>query len=342
MMGEILGYLQESLESSEIPPEPADAPGRALYERLQIADLAGQLSVRVNDLRKNVVSAKDELGFLRGLASIVGETRMHRYQQVLQENSRTMLRMHETHQRVASLLEVLALMMSGIIAFAILDRITGQWSVMDAPWMKDFAEPMITNSPILWFFFNMVFWGAVAYGLYRLLVFWEFQYNGQLQLRIRIMKRYRPDRFNTFLESKPTAMEQRDAEHANTSVRISWDEPDFKAFGGSPPRILLEYDAETEFIHYITILYNRRAAKRDLQLESIEIRNRIAADLKDAGVFEDAEYSFREEPRVIFDEDDELGIGKDAEMAGFGGIGEAEADLAKPVAAAGAGGPGGK
>jgi len=34
LLGEILGYLVEALEASEIPPEPANGAGRALYDRL--------------------------------------------------------------------------------------------------------------------------------------------------------------------------------------------------------------------------------------------------------------------------------------------------------------------
>jgi WD repeat-containing protein 35 len=62
MLGEMLGYLAESLESCEIPPEPADASGRALYARLQIADFAGQLSMRVLDLKKTMEGVRLELG----------------------------------------------------------------------------------------------------------------------------------------------------------------------------------------------------------------------------------------------------------------------------------------
>jgi hypothetical protein len=57
-----LGYLSESLETCEIAPEPADQSGRALFERLQILDLAEQLSRRVLDLKKNLAGALHELG----------------------------------------------------------------------------------------------------------------------------------------------------------------------------------------------------------------------------------------------------------------------------------------
>ena len=56
-----LGYLSESLETCEIAPEPADQNGRALFERLQILDLAEQLSRRVLDLKKNLGGAQQEL-----------------------------------------------------------------------------------------------------------------------------------------------------------------------------------------------------------------------------------------------------------------------------------------
>ncbi len=59
--GQCLGYLSESLETCEIAPEPADQNGRALFERLQILDLAEQLSRRVLDLKKNLNGAQHEL-----------------------------------------------------------------------------------------------------------------------------------------------------------------------------------------------------------------------------------------------------------------------------------------
>lgn len=52
MATEVLGYLVESLETCEIPPVPTDPAAKALYNRLQIADVAAQLSLRVLDLKK--------------------------------------------------------------------------------------------------------------------------------------------------------------------------------------------------------------------------------------------------------------------------------------------------
>ncbi|RYG56134.1 hypothetical protein EON66_03645 [archaeon] len=61
MMGEVLGYLVESLETCEIPPQPKDPAALALFQKLQVSDLAAQLSLRVLDLKKLVDGTRLEL-----------------------------------------------------------------------------------------------------------------------------------------------------------------------------------------------------------------------------------------------------------------------------------------
>jgi hypothetical protein len=148
MLGEILGYMAESLESCEIPPEPADVSGRALYSRLQIADLAGQLSMRVLDLKKTMEGVRQELAHLRHLANIVFETRQFRVHEGVQNNTRQLIVLNETNERMAATLRMLLLIFAGVLAFEILDRITGNWTVMDAEWFEDFANPMIRKFPV--------------------------------------------------------------------------------------------------------------------------------------------------------------------------------------------------
>lgn len=149
MLGEILGYMAESLESCEIPPEPADVSGRALYARLQIADLAGQLSMRVLDLKKTMEGVRQELAHLRHLAGIVFETRQYKIHESVQHNTRQLIMLNETNERMSATMRMLLLIFAGILAFEILDRITGNtWTVMDTDWFEDFANPMIRRYPV--------------------------------------------------------------------------------------------------------------------------------------------------------------------------------------------------
>ena len=53
--------------------------------------------------------------------------------------------------------------------------------------------------------------------------------------------------------------------------------------------------------------------------------------MREAGVFEDPDFSFREDPRIIQDDDD---MGGGFELDLVAGAGEPEIDLARPEAAA--------
>jgi hypothetical protein len=72
------------------------------------------------------------------------------------QNTRQLMHLQTLSEKSASSLEILQYIFAGLLAFSVLDRITGEWSVMDQTWMKDFADPMISETPILWFLFNLV------------------------------------------------------------------------------------------------------------------------------------------------------------------------------------------
>ena len=73
---------------------------------------------------------------------------MYHLSGVVEAHTRTLVDLNETHERSAGSLRIIMLMMSGVLAFSVLDRITGQWSVMGSTWFTDFSKPMIQDSPV--------------------------------------------------------------------------------------------------------------------------------------------------------------------------------------------------
>lgn len=305
LLHEVLGYLQESLDACEIPPEPLDAPGKALYERLQIADLAGQLSMRILDLKKNMDGASSELEFLRMLANNVADSQRADLAAKLEANSRKMMLMHSTHEKSSSTLEIIQYIMAAMLAWALLDRLTGPgWQVLDQEALKDFAQPMIQNTPMVWFLMNIAFWGISAYVVQRILSQMQFTSMGKLTISVKIMQQVSMSRFNAYLATKLTALEAREFMERNSIVHVSWTEADREAWGGYAPYIQLEYDAETAFLHHITIHYNRRDAVKSLALTPPELRNKLCDEMLDSQIFSDPTYTFREE---LPEDDEEYG-----------------------------------
>jgi WD repeat-containing protein 35 len=314
LMTEILGYLSEALEACEIPPEPLDVAGRALYDRLQIADLAGQLSMRVLDLKKNMDGASAELVFLRSLAGIVAENQSSQLVENLQTNTRQLMILHETNEKTSATVEILQYLGSAMFAFALIDRLIGPgWSVSESEyvfaryqdpevWDKDlvsgqwqsFINAMIVGAPTMWFWISLAVWAAVLYGTNRMLQQMKFVSLGKMTVRVRIMQKLDIERFNSYIQTKVTALEERDFQENNSIIRVSWEEADREAWGGSSPYVVLEYDAETQFLHNIALNYNRRDAIKNLALSAPELRNKLCDEMLDAQVFTDPNFSFRE------------------------------------------------
>jgi WD repeat-containing protein 35 len=304
LLSEVLGYMAESLESCEIPPEPLDVTGRALYARLQIADLAGQLSMRVLDLKKTMEGVRQELSHLRHLTEVVFETKQFAVHESVQHNTRQLIMLNETSQIMSATLKMLLLIFTGTLAFEILDRITGDWTVMDQGWFQDFADPMVRKFPVAWFVFSMVTWGAVALGSMRLLNFFVYVSAGIVTMRVRIMQRLVMDRFNLYLSTKNMVVEERQYDEKNTVVLFTWEETlAAREYGGSAPRITVEYDRHTSFMLAVIIEYNRRAAKKTQSMTGSEVRNKICEEMISAGIFDDKFFTFAENVRIVSEDE---------------------------------------
>ena len=79
--------------------------------------------------------------------------------------------------------------LAGVLAFDVLQRLTGDWTVMDSAWMQDFANPMILKTPLIWFLINMAFWFLVAFVCVKVLTLLVFATQGTTVIRVRIMQK---------------------------------------------------------------------------------------------------------------------------------------------------------
>ena len=119
-MEEILGYMRESLSIMEVPPEPPEQAGRALYERLQLAKLRGQLERRVTDLVKNMSGSRNQMDFLLGLTNVVSEQKMFSVQYNQEIVMTKVSRQLATNRRTTIALELILVLVAGVISFAMI------------------------------------------------------------------------------------------------------------------------------------------------------------------------------------------------------------------------------
>lgn len=210
-MEETLSCLKESLDEAIVPVEPPEQAGRSLYERLQLGVLSNQLKRRVKDLHKNMAGAKNELSVLNGMTAIVASDKEFQQNEAILTNTRTLCELQEINERSAFTLLMIQVLLSGSLAFQLLDRLTGSWTVVGTDWMKSFLEVMMYNNPALWFFVSLFIWVLVGVAMYYVLQLLGFRSKGVISIKIERKAPIHLKNLSAFLRTKLL------------SVRVGWN-----------------------------------------------------------------------------------------------------------------------
>jgi hypothetical protein len=76
MLGEVLGYLEESVIRMDNPPYPKDVAGIELYGKMGVETRLSNMKERVRDLAKNVRGCKHEQENLSQMTDVINTTKL--------------------------------------------------------------------------------------------------------------------------------------------------------------------------------------------------------------------------------------------------------------------------
>mmetsp|Transcript_26207 Transcript_26207/g.32134 ORF Transcript_26207/g.32134 Transcript_26207/m.32134 type:complete len:845 (-) Transcript_26207:121-2655(-) len=282
---EILDYILEALELMEIPPEPPEQAGRSLYNRLEISGMRNQLARRTNDIKKNITGLQRYLEVLRERTNVASDNKGMLLTEALEQNTKRMCALQVTNSDVVHALQILLVIFSGMIAFDSLDRITGDWSVMGESWMIDIANNLIKENMFVWFIISMLMWLLTTLVVQKYFQVLNWKSRGVTSVKVRINKRIFTGKLHDLVKSKSKAFEERHYDERNDIVKLTYEEPDKKGWGGSKPSVTLEYDSKNQFLLQLLITYNRRLATKNLAFKADELKEKIMRELEGAGVF---------------------------------------------------------
>ena len=282
---EILSYVVEALQIMEIPPEPQEQCGRSLYQRLEITSMRSQLIRRSHDLKKLVEGSKKHLKILQKRITAVADDKLTTLSDKLEQNTKSLETINVSNRETAHSIQIFRLIFAGIIAFDILDRLTGDWTVIGTTWMSSFVETMIRDNTLVWFAVSMLTWGITAFSLEKVTQVMNWRSRGISYLKIQVNKPIRPEKIGLLLQDKSKTIEEHNFEGKKDVVKITYDETDKQKWGGAPPTICLEYDEKNQYLFQVTILYNRRNAKKDLILDAHQLRDKVMKELEHQCIF---------------------------------------------------------
>ena len=284
LLEEVLLYLEESLEQDKtIQGKPTSEEAERLYDVLKIDMMVYDLKIRIGDMQKILDSNKNEVIGLRQITDTVSETQMFKLQEEIRGSSSDMLNQLKSAERQSTSLDVMQVIFAGSLAFEILDRLTGEWTVVNTVWARDYIVNPLMNRPMMWFLISMGMWFVVGFGVLRLLKNLNDKSAGIITTRVKVNKRMDINALDDYLMGKPIISEDGDADKLTTNQKVTWVERHSVKWEGYEPKIEMLYDAKHAFLLSIYISITRRASQ-PARLRPDTMKMRFFTELQEYGV----------------------------------------------------------
>merc|ERR1712225_141109 len=112
--------------------------------------------------------------------------------------------------------------LAGVLAFDVMDRITGNWTVMNTAWASTIFKPMIHDQPLIWIILNFLAWFLVFFILRKTMQRISFRAEGNIELTIRKPSRISTEALEVYLADRDITQESRGETQTNTVVSKTW------------------------------------------------------------------------------------------------------------------------
>jgi hypothetical protein len=319
LLEEILTFMLESVTGTDIPPEPPEQAGRTLYERLELHSYKQQVQNRIEDMHKNLAGARYELGLLEGMAQRLKEEKTWRLQEQIASTNLHIADMQDQHVRNGNTLTVIKYVIAALFALEVVDRIVGDYSIVNTVWARAFAELMFQQYGNLWVIVELVAWLIAWVAVWAFANRFDHQERGKIRFRVEVKKMVKFEPLKIFLRKQDNArrkalgccvvggsfhLEDRYDTINNHWVRRKWTTTVPKAWGGMCPTITVMYDEDSKvtmkdcqgqdqevvYLHDIVIEYNKNKASEKFKFNAKELHERLISLLQNDQVWLEDDY----------------------------------------------------
>ena len=265
---EVRGYMHEMISEVLVPISPDSAVPAMLFDRLRIAHSHATVKLRIEDLQKNVEAAASSVEGLRKQCAVISEKQLFKFQETMQSANKNLVSVFRSNEKAGTAQNVMEVITMGTLAFAILDRVTGGWSMIGeggTSWGRAMLSPMVETVPMFWFCVNMGAWLVMGMALYRYMQRLGDMADDVLLMQLKPLNlRLRSiDRLRSYLDTKTIITESLELAGQVHKRTLTWevdpgDEALARRWSGSPPKITLQCDEANEFLLGATLEFKEK------------------------------------------------------------------------------------
>jgi WD repeat-containing protein 35 len=221
------------------------------------------------------------------MSAVVSEAKLFKLNESVDLGTKRLCLLQDATERTSGALVNLQNIFGGLLAFEILDRLTGNnWSLATAPWFSTFYQSAIQDTPLLWFLISLFTWVCTSVGIYYSYKNNHYVKQGLTTVRLKVDRKVFVDKLEGYLRTKLHSYEDRHYEDATDIVKITYTDNLKRDWGGAKPTITFEFDERNAFLLSVTIQYNRREARKALVFSAEELREKIMRELNDVDVWD--------------------------------------------------------
>ena len=261
-------FVLESLENvdtsrEKLSADMSDGASQVLYDLFQLEPSWKRLQRRAVDLEKVIAACVNDLESLREMNAVIGSRRKLRINEAIEGTTKNLEDAFRAQARNSTTLEVTQVILSGTLAFDILDRFTGQYlSFTEIRWAVEAVQPYIVNVPAVWFILNMLAWSALGGGIVYLMRYLAYMHCSVETKKLTLNKPIHLSRWRRFIATRNVESTAFKEEKNRRVVKYGWTEPiDVEKWKGSPPKIDVTIDERYGFVLQAMIIINKRTCK---------------------------------------------------------------------------------
>ena len=176
---------------------------------------------------------------------------MYQLQKQLSKNASFIVDSMNTRCEHTQAIQWMQIILAGSLSFAILDQLSGTWTVVNKGWTTSFAEG-IFGASFVWMLLNFLFWFGFKKMIEELIITKAESAAKVIDVRMLVNESCAMDRLDKYLETKHIIRTQELSATHGIFQRKTWVEKSAKIWGGALPQITLEYDAKHSYMSFIS------------------------------------------------------------------------------------------
>ena len=260
---EIQAFVAESLEvfdaSRERLVDDADDASQTLYDVLHLKESWRRLQRRAVDMEKVVAACWRSLETLEDENRKITATKKLHIQETIERSTKNLEDAFREQARSGTTLEVTQVILSGTLAFDVVDRFSGQYlSFTSIRWAVDAVQPYLVDVPGMWLLLNVFAWVVLGGVVVFLMRYFRNAYCSFETKKITLDVPVDIARWRRFIAARDVEVAMHGVERGRRVVKYAWTEPrDDVKWLGRPPRFEISVDERFGFALQASVAVNK-------------------------------------------------------------------------------------